>query len=287
VRGGPLSDPKIIKMLQPFVVTAWHGANESAMPADVKEVFQKSAVAKDPKRFNVFIFILGPDGRLVHDFHGLPATARGANEGRSDYTKEIPTALAKLQLPAEKLDGRKGPRPVVLPDLKGTAGGAPAGARLFVRLNDAKDPFRSKLPVVEVMAMRAEDWKALALPEKAKEIEAAALKSWLVHLYPPGIRAADQKKPFTKITGTLKLEPAGADKQRRYALLRGEVKLAKGGEKESAFEGSLQAVLTYGFDMPEVKSVRAVGEGHYLYRELHGRGTQRMPMVVAIESRPE
>jgi hypothetical protein len=275
-------------MLRPFVVTAWHGASASEMPADVKEVFQKSEVAKDPKRFNIFIFVLDPDGRFVHGFHGLPATTRGANDGRSDYTKEIPTAIAKLKLPAKKLNGRKEGQPVVLPDPKGTDGGMPAGVRLFVRLNDEKDPFRSKLPVVEVVAMRAEDWKALAPPEKAKEIEAAALKSWLVQLYPPGIRAADQKKPFTKISGTLKLEPAGADKQRRYALLRGEVKLAKGDDKESAFEGNLQAVLTYGLDAPEVKSVRAIGEGHYLYRELRGgRGAQRMPMVVAIESRPE
>jgi hypothetical protein len=274
-------------MLQPFVVTAWHGAGTSEMPADVKEVFQKSEVAKDPKRLNIFILVLDPDGRLVHSFHGLPATTRGAGDGRSDYTKEIPTAVARLQLPAEKLNGRQGGQPVVLPDLKGTDGGVPAGVRLFVRLNDAKDPFRSKLPVVEVVAMRAEDWKALALPEKAKEIEAAALASWLVQLYPPGIRAADQKKPFTTITGTLQLEPAGADKQRRYALLRGEVKLAKGDEKESAFEGTLQAVLTYGLDTPEVKSVRAVAAGDYVYRELRGRATQRMPMVIAIESRPE
>jgi hypothetical protein len=257
------------------------------MPVDVKEVFQKSEVAKDPKRLNIFMFVLDADGRLVHGFHGLPATIRGPGDGRSDYTKEIPTAIVKLKLPVEKLKSRERSQQVILPDLVGTAGRVPGGVRLFVRLNDAKDLFRSKLPVVEVVPMQAEDWKALALPEKAEQIEAAALKRWLVQLYPPGIRAADQKKPFTKITGTLKLEPAGADKQRRYALLRGEVKLAKGDEQESAFEGTLQAVLTYGLDAPEVKSARAVGEGAYLYRELRGRGTQRMPMVVAIESRPE
>jgi hypothetical protein len=274
-------------MLQPFVVTAWHGAGASEMPAAVKEVFQKSEVAKDPKRFNIFVFVLDPDGQFAHGFHGLPATTRGSGDGRSDYRKEMSTAVAKLKLPAEKLNSRKGSQAVVLPDLKGTDGGVPAGVRLFVRLKDEKDPFRSKLPVVEVVAMRADDWTALALPEKPKEIEAAALKSWLVQLYPAGIRAADQKKPFTKITGALKLEPAGADEQGRYALLRGEVKLAKGDERESAFEGTLQAVLTYGLDTREVKSVRAVGEGDYFYRELRGRGTQRMPMVVAIESRPE
>jgi hypothetical protein len=269
-------------MLQPFVVTSWHGASASAMPPDVKEVFEQSAVAKDPKRLNVFAFVLDCDGRFVHGFHGLPAS-RGPGDGRSDYKKEIPTAAARIKMPAEKSRDRK----VVLPDLKGTEGGVPAGARLFVRLNDPKDPFRSKLPVVEIVPMRAEDWKALALPEKAKGIEATALKNWLVHFYPAGIRTADQRKPFTQITGTLQLEPAGADKHSRYALLRGKVKLAKGDEKESAFEGNLQAVLTYGLQSPEVQSVRAVGEGDYLYRELRGRGTQRMPLVVAIESRPE
>jgi hypothetical protein len=153
-----------------------------------------------------------------------------------------------------------------------------------VRLNDKKDPFRSQMPVVEVVAMKADDWKALALPEKAKEVEAAALKSWLVQLCPPGIRTADQKKPFTKISGSLKLEPAGADKANRYALLRGKVMLAKGDDKESAFEGTLQAVLTYGLDDLRVKSVRAVVEGDYLYRL---RETQRMPLVATVESRPK
>jgi hypothetical protein len=78
-----------------------------------------------------------------------------------------------------------------VPDLKATSVGVPAGVRLFVRLNDEKAPFRSQLPVVEVVAMKAEDWKVLALPEKAQEVEATVLKSWLVQLYPEGIRTAD------------------------------------------------------------------------------------------------
>ena len=60
--------------------------------------------------------------------------------------------------------------------------------------------------------------------------------------------------------------------------------MAKGDDKESAFEGTLQAVLTYGLDTPAVKSFRAVVEGDYLYRL---RETQRMPLVAAVESRPE
>jgi len=264
--------------LQPFLVTAWHGAEVADMPADVKAVFTGSKLSKDPKRLNLFVIMLDHQGRTVHDFHGLPGGARGG-DGRSDYAKEIPRGLAKLKRPADE-EGRAS----VVPDLKTTGTGVPAGVRLFVRLNDPKDTIRSQMPVVEVVAMKAGDWTPLALPEKAKEVEAAALKSWLVQLYPAGIRTADQSKPFTKISGSLKLEPAGADKAGRYALLRGKIKLAKGDDKQSAFEGIVQAVLTYGLDAPGVKSVRAVVEGDYLYRL---RATQRMPLVAAIESRPE
>ena len=264
--------------MQPFLVTAWHGAGVADMPPDVKAVFAGSDLSKDPKRLNLFVFMLNHRGRVAHSFHGLPGGARGG-DGRSDYSKEIPSGLAKLKLPADQ-EGRSS----AVPDLKATGTGVPAGVRLFVRLNDAKDPIRSRMPVVEVVPMQAEDWKPLALPEKATEVEAAALKSWLVQLYPAGIRTADQSKPFTGVSGSLRLEPAGADKAGRYALLRGKIKLAKGDDKESAFEGTLQAVLTYGLDAPGVKSVRAVVEGDYLYRV---RETQRMPLVAAIESRPD
>jgi hypothetical protein len=264
--------------LRPFLVTAWHGAEVADMPADVRAVFTGSDLSKDPRRLNLFVFMLDHRGRTVHSFHGLPGGARGG-DGRSDYTKEIPSGLAKLKLPAAK-EGR----PLAVPDLKAAGAGVPAGVRLFVRLNDAKDPTRSQMPVVEVVPIQAEDWKPLALPEKATEVEAAALKSWLAQLYPAGIRTADQRQPFTKISGSLRLEPAGAGGAGRYALLRGRFQLAKGDEKESAFEGTLQAVLTYGPDAPGVKSVRGVVEGDYLYRL---RGTRRMPLVAAIESRPE
>jgi hypothetical protein len=264
--------------LRPFLVTAWHGADVADMPPNVRAVFTESDLSKDPRRLNLFVFMLDHRGRVVHGFHGLPGGARGG-DGRSDYKKEIPSGLAKLKLPADK-EGRAW----AVPDLKATGAGVPAGVRLFVRLNDEKDPTRSRMPVVEVVPMKAEEWKALALPERAKEVEAAALKSWLVQLYPAGIRTADQRQPFTRVSGSLRLEPAGADKAGRYALLRGKIKLAKGGDKESAFEGTLQAVLTYGPDAPGVRSVRAVVEGDYLYRL---RETRRMPLVAAVESRPD
>jgi hypothetical protein len=264
--------------LQTFLVTAWHGSGVADMPADVKAVFTGSDLSKDPKRLNLFVFLLDHQGRTVHGFHGLPGGARGG-DGRSDYTKEFPSGLAKLKLPA----GQAG-RASAVPDLKATGTGVPAGVRLFVRLNDENDPIRSRMPVVELVALKGEDWKPLALPQKAEEVEAAALKSWLVQLYPAGIRTADQSKPFTRISGSLRLEPAGADKAGRYALLRGKIQLAKGDDKEWAFEGTLQAVLTYGLDAPGVMSFRAVVEGDYFFRL---RKTQRMPLVDAVESRPD
>lgn len=115
-------------------------------------------------------------------------------------------------------------------------------------------------------------------------MEAETLRTWLVQLYPLAIRTVDQDKPFQKIVGRLKLERAGADKCGRHALLTGEIRLNKGDDKESAFEGTLHVVLTYGPDAPEVRSVRGVVEGDYVYRI---RGTQRLPLKVAIESRPE
>jgi hypothetical protein len=66
--------------------------------------------------------------------------------------------------------------------------------------------------------------------------------------------------------------------------LQGKVVLAKGGVTESAFEGQLQVVLTYRPDATEVKSVRGLVEGTYLYRT---RGTSPQKLRVAIESRPE
>jgi hypothetical protein len=280
VRAGPLSDPAIVKQLRPFIVTSWHGAGEAEMETGVKDIFKNSAVAKDPKRLNIFVFMLDYQGKLVHSFHGLPSGGRGG-DGRSDYDKEIAKGLARLKLPSEQTPSKEVPG--ALPDLKASGAGTPAGVRLFVRLNDEKDPVRSRTPVVEVVPMKAEEWKALAYPNTTQEIEARVLKNWLVQLYPAGIRTADQTKPFTKIAGTLKLEPAGADKDRRYALLRGAFRLEKGAD-ESAGEGTIQAVLTYRAAAPEVQSLRGVIEGAYLYKT---RATQRMPLIAVIESRPE
>ena len=275
----------MVDLLQPFVVTAAHSGKDDLgdLEPAVREVFTKSDLSKDPKRFNVFMFVLDSQGKVVHEFHGLPGDSRSAAPGRSNHQAEIRKARALLKLPEAIPIDHVGSLKR-LPDLKAQRLEAPAGVRLFIRQDDPSNSVFSKLPVVEIAAMKPDDWKPLAFSPNNKEIAAEVLKSWLVWLYPAGIRAADEKKPFQKFGGTLKLEPTGSDGKFRYALLRGKLTLAKGSDTESAFEGELAAVLTYRLDSPDVQSVRGVVEGTYLYRT---RGTNKEKLRVAIESRPE
>jgi hypothetical protein len=274
-----------VDLLKPFLLTAAHSgkADLDDLEPAVRAVFTTSDLSRDPKRFNVFMFVLDPQGRLVHEFHGLPGGRKAGTPGRSDHRAEIQKARAKLKLPEAKPHKAEGPLKG-LPDLGPLPSGALAGVRLFIRQDDPKNSIFSKLPVVEVVSMKPDNWKPLAFAPKGKEVEAEVLKRWLVWLYPAGIRAADEKKAFQKFSGTLKLEPAGSDDRFRYALLHGKVLLAKGGAADSAFEGELKFVLTYRPDAAEVQSVRGVVEGTYLYRT---RGTSRLKLRVAIESRPE
>ncbi|HJZ59019.1 MAG TPA: hypothetical protein VKE74_29010 [Gemmataceae bacterium] len=271
--------------LRPFIITAAHSGKEDLADLEpaVREVYTKSDLSQDPNRSNVFMFVLDPRGRVVHEFHGLPGRGRSAVPGRSDHQAEIQKARAKLKLPEVKPQKVDGPLKG-LPDLKAPDSEAPAGVRLFIRQDEPGNSVFSKLPVVEVVPMKVDDWKPLAFAPKGKEIEAEALKRWLVRLYPAGIRAADEQKRFQKFGGTLSLEPAGSDDRSRFALLRGKVRLEKGGDIESAFEGELEVVLTYRHDAAEVRAVHGVVEGTYLYRT---RGTSREKLRVAIESRPE
>jgi len=260
----------VIKLLQPFVITSWHGAGEREMPPDIKEIYSSSELAKDPKKLNIFVFLLDAQGKPLHNFHGVP----GRDDGRADYAKEISAGLAKLKPPGEAVPSQS--RPARLPDLPAAADGGPAGIRLFLHS-------QGRQPVVELVPMSPKQWKTLAFPDKSRDIEAADLQHWLVQLYPPAIRTVDQLKPFKTFTGVLRLEPAGAADNVRFALLRGRVKLAKGDESESGFEGTVELVLSYSFDEASIQSVLGVIEGDYLYRI---RGTQRLPLKAAIESRP-
>jgi hypothetical protein len=119
--------------LQPFLVTTWHGTDVTAMPPDVREIYTGSELSKDPKRLNLFVFMLGHQGHTVHSFHGLPSGARGG-DGRSDYAKETLNGLAKLKLPADQPAAKEG-QPLAVP-CRGSQGTEPitAGSTLMFYL---------------------------------------------------------------------------------------------------------------------------------------------------------
>lgn len=273
MRGGHLSNPDVARLLKPFIVASWHGAGVSQMPDDVRQIYESSEI---PKNTNVYVFLLDRRGQLVHSFHGLQDRRTGAS-----YSQEIKKARTLLNLPEMPTTPAEQKLDIRLPDLEKTTSGLPSGIRMFVRRRERPN---NKQLVVEVVAMNPQEWKVLSLPPKPTTIEPQALKNCLVQMYPPAIRAADQKKPFTKITGSLTLEPVGADAERHYAVLRGDVNLAKGDDRESAFQGTLEAVLTYKNNASEVESLRGIVAGEYLYRI---RGTEKIPLIAAIESRPE
>jgi hypothetical protein len=272
-------------LLKPFIVVAAHSGKEdlSDLEPTVRDIFTRSSLSKDSQRLNVFMFVLDHRAEVVHEFHGVPGVGRSAVPGRSDLAAEIQMGRAKLKL-------KDGTPPVLdtrlkgLPDLKAEDSSLPAGVRIFIRQDDPGNSHFSQVPVVEVVPMKAEEWKPLSFAPEGTSIEAAVLKSWLAWLYPAGIRTADEQKRFQEFSGTLQLMPAEADKAFRYALLRGRVHLTKGDKTESEFEGELEAVLSYRLDAPEVRSVRAVVDGTYLYRT---RGTNPQKIKAVIESRPE
>ena len=121
---GSLASPAVVDLLRPFIITAAHSGREDLadLAPAVREVFTKSGLSKDPNRLNVFMFVLDPQGRVVHEFHGLPGGGRAAVPGRSDYQVEIQKARAELKLPEEKPRKADGALKS-LPDLKPTGFG--------------------------------------------------------------------------------------------------------------------------------------------------------------------
>jgi hypothetical protein len=138
---------------------------------------------------------------------------------------------------------------------------------------------------VRAVPMSAEQRKALSWPGEARTIEAEILRSWLELLQLPRVREVDANTPFKEIGGPLKLQPAGSDAKFRYTIWTGPIVLTKEGGYSNA-EVTLQAVVMYRLDAPEVHAVRGVIEGVYHYRQ-GGRDNGSLKVSAALESRPE
>lgn len=261
VRGSSLSQPQVVEALRPFIVAFWGQANREPIPADLLPLYQASQRGGS----NVRCFILGPDGALRHSFNGFPGNAGNplgysTQAYASYFTGEIARGVAGLKLP-------KVEPALKLPDVKD-------GVRLFIRVPGREGAYG--YPVVETVENR-DEWKTLAYPETPRRVEAFRLSRWLRLCFPPGVN--EQLHPFGVVKGTLTFQPAG----KQQAILRGPVKMAKTENDYDLFEGTFEAVLTYG----PTPTLRGAVDGVYWRFEPRRQRWMDWKLTTAIESRPK
>jgi hypothetical protein len=248
-----------------------------------REKFGRPGKGQPPTHSNVDLAILDSRGRLVHWFDGFPQGNIGRRESLEHYTVgEIRAALSRLDL----ADLPPRTNPLKLPDLERSR-----GIRVFVRLMDDRMT-AYQAPVVEVVSLDADDWQALAWPGEQRTVDASTLGQWLSQVYPPGVM--ERTDPVTKraygiesVSGELRLSPAGSDRDRRYALLRGKVRLTDEGNDGFSYEGSLAVVLSYPRDDPQVQSLHGVFEGVYPRTDAIRNRTRQIPLQAVFESLPD
>jgi hypothetical protein len=268
--------------MRPYIVTSW-GISENKSP-EVKELLDKLGADKDGRlgRTNAYLAILNPQGELVYHFDGRQMDVAGRNDPKYRphyFAEEFAAGWAKLKLAPDKVKKSAG-NTLTLPEVKGPK--SPAGVRVFSR---SVAEGMGDVTTVRAVALSAEQRDALAYPAEAKTVEAEMYRSWLELLQLPRVREADATVPFKKIAGSLKLQPAGADAKFRYALMTGSITLAKD-EGQSSAEVTVQGVVRYRIDRPDVLSVRGVIAGLYHYR-LRGAEHASMKLSAALESTPE
>ncbi len=270
VRGGALSNSKVVEALQPFIVSYWGQSNNEEIPKDIKPLYEQT---EDGPVTNVRCFVMDPDGKMIHWFYGFPDKAQNPThhtpkQVEDYYVSEIKKATAKL-----KIEGRK--NELKLPDTSD-------GVRMYIRV---KSPMQGSynIPVVQVVENKAE-WDTLSYPSSETKIDAGKLARWLNLCYPPGVN--EQLKPYDKVEGTIILKSAGKDSKHRYAILSGKIKLSISESTDHPFEGTFEAVLKYKLDEAKVVSLQGVVSGNYPRKDPF-RGWKDWPLTAAIESRPK
>lgn len=253
------------------------------MPDDVARIFNRST--RQPRsENNILCFVLDSNAKLLHIFNAFrgktPVSPRGsAAELASYFTSQIQHAMTGTRLASRKWKGD-----LVLPDIEN-------GVRIFIRSYDRRG-FLDNDPIVEVEPMTAADWEPFSFDHVDQKFTAATLEKWLAHVYPNAQRGVPPLIRIRSISGELKLQSAGADIDRRYAILHGNFHLEGNGrsdrqrsDQKYSLSGSIEAVLTYNLDSPDVRSVRLVVHGVYPSTD---RGVVRnQRLSAAIESRPE
>ncbi|MFP6650054.1 MAG: hypothetical protein VB817_11360, partial [Pirellulaceae bacterium] len=269
-------DPAVVRQLQPFIVTSWHGhRNDTDLPKPVRDVWNwKFQVLGDMRQSNVDLAVLAPDGRVMHSFDAFERFPLRSGESLAEYTaRELKRGLGLLDL--EGIPARN--NPLRLPDLDGKQ-----GVRIFVTLKD--DRMRAyRAPIVEVIPLTTADWQLLTYPQQPRELQARDLHKWLSQVYPPGVmeRTDPRTKKVYEISsteGTLSLIPAAGTGTMRQAILSGQVQFRDEGNDGFSYQGDLQVVLTYPIDKQQPSSLRGVFEGVYPRRDRFQNRNRQVPL---------
>ena len=282
MRGGPFSNPAVVELLRPFIITFWYGHRDSDMPDVVwNELSKRSRNAH--RESNVFYLIIGSDGHLVHTFDAFPKGSR--TRSNQDYvSQELQFALDKigsdLEIPPRT--------PMRLPRIPW--GKTSPGIRVYVQLRDQR--MRAyQAPVVEVLRFGKIARTALEYPETRRQIPAETLGAMLSQIYPPGIM--ERTDPDTKhvydidvIDGTLTLEPIQSSGKMRYAILKGNIRLHDSGRDDFSYSGSVECLVGYDREAPSFKFMRGTFDGMYPRQGRNG-GIRDIRLVAAFETTTE
>ncbi len=289
MRGNALADPTVVGLLQPFIVTFWYGHRDDDQPDEVNDNVTHRTGRPGPKMqggmSNVKAMVLDPTGECVEVFDSMPE--RGGERGpmgstvAAHFEERLRDVCERLGLKPSRRT-----RDLVVPgdDAKELV------LRTFVRLDD-RNMKAYNAPVVEVEAPSPEDWRALAYPKAAREVDASALFCSWKHAYPPGVMERQDKTTYVeyrvaRAEGTLDLRPAGTIGGKRCALLTGRVKLTDEGPDDFSWEGEIQAVLTYSSGSDAADTLRGSFEAEYTRYDAARDFERKMPLVVVIESLP-
>jgi hypothetical protein len=311
-------DEAVVRALQPYIVTSWHGHRDDPdIPDAVRRVWQqKFAAGRKPRpgkrvnipsggpqeqrqgQSNVDIVILDAEGNLVHWFDAARPAGRKEQgqpvkrSRRGKKNQRDPQSLAKytaaqLKLASGKLGlatGRRHKlRPVTLPQLDGT----PA-IRILCTLED--DRMRAySTPTVEVVPINTAERSLLTWSDQKRTVDAGELKSWFSQVYPPGIM--ERTNPQTKeayriksVEGTLTLTPAGHSSRHRLMVLTGTIGLTDEGEDHFRYNGQLEILLAYPEESHNFSAVKGVFEGIYpRWDRMHNR-RRNIPLRAVFES---
>jgi hypothetical protein len=241
----------------------------------VKAVYRQ---LREQYRFNIVLFLLDSDGKLVDSF--LPVPNKEGRQIGSQILRSgswlrdrIATALKKVKVDPEASAEAK----VNAPDVDDF------GLEEGIRLTTLFDPERGinyRMPTVEVVPFTSEEKKVLSRSNAPKEVEASDLGNWFRQIYPPGIM--EKTGYVKKVSGALTLTPAG----KANAVLKGTVTFFFDDRSSTTYEGTVELVVSYGKDRSP-SSVKGLWNGMYPKSDRRHQDTNEIKMMVLIESRPE